>query len=90
MTLESTECDHESVSTIDPWSFTCKHCGVALCPDCGSTPAHEDSPPSFCRRCSEKGGHRDAFRTQIDHDKLRAKVGRDLAAQILKECADWP
>lgn len=84
------ECSHDGVSTHEPWSFTCKRCGVALCTDCGSTPVHEDSPCGYCRRCAEKGGHRYAFRTEIDHDLLRAKVGRHLAAQILDECkAPW-
>jgi hypothetical protein len=40
----------------------------------------------MCRRCSEKGGHRYAFETAIDHDLLRAKVGRELAAEILSSC----
>lgn len=57
-----------------------------LCSDCGSAPAHEDSPPEYCRRCSEKGGHMYAFRIEIDKDKLRAKVGRELAEEIMNEC----
>lgn len=80
------ECEHDGVSTKDPWAFTCQHCGIPLCTDCGSTPVHEDSPYSYCRRCAEKGGHPSAFRTEIDHDLLRVKVGRDLAQQILSEC----
>jgi hypothetical protein len=80
------DCTHKDlVSTHDPFSFTCEHCGVDMCTDCGTTPAHEDGG-HYCRRCGEKGGHRYAFVTEIDHDKLRAKVGRELAEQILNEC----
>jgi hypothetical protein len=60
-----------------------------MCTDCGCTPAHEDGG-NYCRRCAEKGGHRYAFYTEVDHDKLRAKVGEELAAQIIEECRrDW-
>ena len=82
-----TECKHSGYrASTEPYSFICEHCGVDMCSDCGTTPAHEDSTPGYCRRCSEKGGHRYDFFTEIDHDKLRAKVGRDLAAQIIGEC----
>jgi hypothetical protein len=79
------ECDHE-VDWSGGGDFCCKLCGVRICTDCGTRPAHEDSPPNYCRRCSEKGGHRYAFFTEIDHDKLRAKVGREAADAILSEC----
>ena len=58
------------------------------CTDCGCEPKHEDSPPGYCRRCSEKAGHRYAFYHCIDIDLLRAKVGRELAEQIVNECTD--
>ncbi len=59
------------------------------CGDCGCTPAHEDMPNlARCRSCASKGGHDYAFKTTIDHDKLRAKVGRELAAEIIAECKD--
>lgn len=63
------------------WSVTCT--------DCGSAPKHPDCPAGYCRRCSTKAGHRYAFFTEIDHDKLRAKVGPELAAQILAECKEY-
>lgn len=64
--------------------------GQGTCTDCGTAPAHEECPAGYCRRCSEKSGHRYAFKTEIDHDKLRAKLGRELAAQVLAECGyEW-
>jgi hypothetical protein len=83
------ECEHRGAS-VDG-RLRCERCGVQLCTDCGCRPVHEDSPSnSFCRRCAEKGGHRYAFSTEIDHDKLRSKVGRDLAREIITECVkDW-
>ena len=83
-------CDHQGVSTRDAerYQYRCRLCGVNVCTDCGSAEAHRDSPGSLCRRCAEKGGHRYAFRTEIDHDKLRALVGETLAARILTECSE--
>lgn len=57
------------------------------CIECGCTPRHEDCG-SYCRRCSNKNnsGSRD-YTTIIDHDKLREKLGRELAAAVIFECA---
>jgi hypothetical protein len=79
------DCKHDAVSTRDPFTFNCRHCGVPMCTDCGTTPAHEDGG-HYCRYCREKAGYPRDFVTEIDHDKLRAKVGRELAEQILNEC----
>ena len=60
------------------------------CIDCGASPRHEDCG-NYCRRCSNKvnDGSRD-YTTIIDHDRLRAKLGRELAADVLLECfAEW-
>jgi len=84
------DCKHEAdYGTAPEWSFKCKHCGVDMCTDCGSTPRHEDSISQKCRRCACRGGDWYAFETKIDHDLLRAKVGRELAAEILRECKTW-
>lgn len=80
------EWEHSGEASYEPeFVFRCTRCGVAVCTDCGSCAVHEDSPGN-CRRCAEKGGERYLFNTKIDHDLLRAKVGRKLAAEILSEC----
>lgn len=79
-------CERHEPSWIDGQGYMCEKCNLQICTDCGCRPAHEDCPANYCRRCSEKGGHRYAFNTPIDHDLLRAKVGRELAAQIIIEC----
>jgi len=58
------------------------------CTDCGRRPIHEDCPHSYCRECAEKGGDRRSFTSPIDHDKLRALVGRETADTILRECVN--
>jgi len=62
---------------------------VAMCEKCGREPVHEDSWSGKCRRCSEKGGD-NGFVTRIDNDKLRARLGRELAKEILETCGVGP
>jgi len=82
-------CKHRDVSWSDEHDkYLCRGCGLEICTDCGTTPSHEDSSSRCCRRCTEKGGCRFEFVTAIDHDLLRAKVGRELAEAILSECRD--
>jgi len=64
----------------------CSKCGVELCTDCGSTPVWHYSSHGYCRRCGYKGGHTYDSNVGIDPDKLEARVGRELAEAILKEC----
>lgn len=59
------------------------------CLDCGCAETHPDTnkiPCRYCRLCAEKNGHAYLFVTTIDHDKLRAKLGDELAESVLKEC----
>lgn len=60
--------------------------GRPMCTDCGSTPAHVDSPQGYCRYCAEKGGHSYLFNKVIDVDKLRSLVGETLAREIIMKC----
>ena len=74
--------DEHGIAGPPDWSDTCH--------ECGSAPKHEDCG-DWCRRCSNKNnsGSRD-YTTIIDHDRLRAKLGRELAAEVLIECfAEW-
>ncbi len=57
------------------------------CYDCGCRASHRDSD-GWCRNCGEKNGERYLYCTSIDHDKLRAKLGDELAAEVLNECRE--
>ncbi len=60
-----------------------------ICSDCGDAEIHRDSKQlKYCRYCAEKAGHTYLFKTTIDHDKLRDKVGGFLATKILKDCKE--
>jgi hypothetical protein len=55
------------------------------CFDCGDAKQHEDACPStYCRRCSEKAGHRYAFFVRLDRDRVRETFGRELAEKIFE------
>jgi hypothetical protein len=72
-----------------------------ICSDCGVQPIHPDSLASYCRQCSERAGHHYLFKTEIDHDKLRARLGimlphfmksyvPKLVEDLIKTCkAEW-
>lgn len=57
------------------------------CWNCGTRPEHMDSEKQ-CRPCGERCGDRYLYVSEIDHDKLRAKLGIELAAEVIIECKE--
>ena len=56
------------------------------CNRCGRRPVHEDAMGSYCLPCNVRNGHDQDHFTKIDHDLLRALVGRDVADRVMREC----